>query len=80
MDRRRPEYEQLRIALRELRRERGLSQFRLARLLGPDVRQEFVSKYEIGERRLDVIEVIDIARALDVNLTTVLDRASIPYE
>jgi hypothetical protein len=41
--------------------------------------QSFVSKYERGERRLDFVEVVEIAEALQVevcDLATELRRAS----
>lgn len=47
-----------------LRRERGLSQRDLAARLGKP--RSFVSKFETKERRLDVLEFIAIARALDM--------------
>lgn len=40
----------------------NLTQIELARLL--DKPQSYVSKYENGERRLDIIEFLDIAKAL----------------
>src|SRR6267142_4709151 len=47
------------------RKAAGLTQHALAlRLKKP---QSFVAKYEGGERRLDVVEFITIARALDVD-------------
>ncbi|MBX9788453.1 MAG: helix-turn-helix domain-containing protein [Pirellulales bacterium] len=46
----------------ESRRAKGLSQTALADKLGRV--QTFVSKYERGERRLDVVEFLDVARAL----------------
>jgi len=45
------------------RNKAGLTQEQLAERL--DKPQSFVSKYETGERRLDVIEFIWIARELD---------------
>jgi transcriptional regulator with XRE-family HTH domain len=39
-----------------------LSQQELAKRLGRH--QQFVSRYETGERRLDVVEFVDIARVL----------------
>lgn len=55
--------EQLQKLLRSARREAGLTQAEVAaRLRRP---QSFVAKYEGGERRLDVVEFIQIARALD---------------
>ncbi len=47
----------------EEREEAGLTQAELSRRLGKP--QSFVSKYERGERRLDVAEFIVIARAMD---------------
>ena len=43
----------------------GLTQHALARCLKKP--QSFVAKYEGGERRLDVVEFITVARALDVD-------------
>lgn len=57
-----PRYRGLIGALVEKRRELGLSQDSLAVKL--DRHQQFVSRYEIGERRLDVVEFVDVARAL----------------
>lgn len=57
-------------ALRAARRHAGLSQTQLAAKLGK--RQQFVSKYESGERRLDVIEYLDAGRALAVPLEELL--------
>lgn len=50
----------------EARKSLGLSQEGLASRLGRH--QQFVSRFEIGERRLDVVEFIDIARELGVDL------------
>jgi transcriptional regulator with XRE-family HTH domain len=46
----------------EARDEAGLTQQKLANRL--ERQQSFVAKYEGGERRIDVIEFITIARAL----------------
>ena len=48
--------------LRSAREEAGLSQRALAKKLG--VHHSWVAKVELGERRLDVIEFIGLARAL----------------
>jgi transcriptional regulator with XRE-family HTH domain len=53
-----------------------MSQEELAGRLGK--RQQFVSKYESGERRLDVLEFVDIARVLELDgpaLLTKVDRS-----
>lgn len=63
--------------LRRLRSERGLNQEQLAAKLG--VRQEWVSRYEVGERRLDVVELADIASALGVTIAQILQDADIGH-
>jgi transcriptional regulator with XRE-family HTH domain len=47
------------------RKTRGLSQMALAERLG--WLQTAVSKYERGERRLDVVEFVAVAQALEVD-------------
>ncbi|MFJ8818242.1 helix-turn-helix domain-containing protein [Amycolatopsis thermoflava] len=64
------EYRELCRILRELRREAGLTQVQVAERLG--VPQSFVSKYETGERRLDVIELKHIASAIETDIHQVL--------
>ena len=51
--------------LRAARKHARLTQKDLAAKLGK--RQQFVSKYESGERRLDIIEFLDVARSLGVD-------------
>ena len=46
----------------EARKEAGISQQELARRLKRS--QSFIAKIEVGERRIDVVEFIEIARAL----------------
>ena len=55
-----------------LRERQGLSQATVARRLSKH--QSFVSKYESGERRLSVIEFIDVVRALGGEPAAVLRR------
>jgi transcriptional regulator with XRE-family HTH domain len=63
---------QLRKVLLEARRRAGLTQVALAKKLGRP--QSFVSKFERGERRLDVAEFLDVARALAIDpATTIAD-------
>ncbi|MGH8601732.1 MAG: helix-turn-helix domain-containing protein [Gammaproteobacteria bacterium] len=66
------EYQRLCQLLRELRQEAGLTQVQVAAELG--VPQSFVSKYEVGERRLDVVELRHVAAALGFSLKGVLVR------
>lgn len=56
---------ELRRRLRAVREEAGITQQDLAAKL--DKPQSFVSKYETGERRLDVIEFVDVCEALEMN-------------
>src|SRR5262249_19628573 len=51
--------------LRDLRLDAGLWQVDLARKLGKP--QSFVAKYERGDRRLDVLEFIEVSQALDAD-------------
>ena len=67
-------YRRLIEALTTARQAAGISQADLARKLGQ--RQQFVSKYESCERRLDAIEFIDICRALALDPTAVIDKAA----
>ena len=55
-----------------LRNDLGMRQVDLADRLGRP--QSFVSKYESGERRLDVLELSEICRALSVSLSEVVAR------
>ena len=59
------EYDRFRELLVKARKHSGLSQAALAKKLSRP--QSFVSKYERGERRLDVIEFGEVARALNVD-------------
>ena len=56
------EYTSFRDLLRELRIEKDLTQVQLSEELG--MPQSFVSKYETGERRLDVIEARAVCESL----------------
>lgn len=56
---------QFRKILVQARRDAGLTQVALAKRLGRP--QSFVSKFERGERRLDVPEFLDVARALGID-------------
>lgn len=68
-------HNQLRDALLETRRKRGLTQVVIAALLNKP--QSFVSKYESGERRLDVIEFLEVCKALKVNPATIIQQLEI---
>ena len=57
-------------ALANARTRKGLTQQQVADLL--DRPQSFVSKYESGERRLDVIEFVDVCTALGISPNEIL--------
>ena len=63
-----PAYSKLLKSLTRARTEAGLSQAALATRLGKPA--SFVGKYELGERRLDVIELMVVLRMLDVSFET----------
>jgi transcriptional regulator with XRE-family HTH domain len=58
--------------LRQMRLDAGLRQADLARKLRQP--QSFVSKYESGERRIDILELREICSALGVSLTEFVRR------
>ena len=71
------EHRALRALLVQAREKAKLTQTELARRLGKP--QSFISKYESGERRLDVVEFMAVARALRLDpasLIRALTRAS----
>lgn len=59
------EYERFRALLVEARLGAGMTQSEVASELGQP--QSYVSKYERGERRLDVIEFLKVARIIGFN-------------
>jgi transcriptional regulator with XRE-family HTH domain len=65
-------FRRLRELLIEARRKAGLTQIELAQKLSKP--QSFVSKYELGERRLDVVEFLEVTEALGVKAEKVLKQ------
>lgn len=61
--------------VRQLRLDAGLRQADLARKLGEP--QSFVSRYESGERRLDVLELRQICAVLGVSLADFIKRLEV---
>jgi Predicted transcriptional regulator len=51
--------------IRQARLDSGLTQQEMAKALNKP--QSFVSKYEIGERKIDVIEFIEICKVLKLD-------------
>lgn len=61
----------LREALITARIDLGLTQAALAAAL--DRPQSFVSKYERGERRLDFVEVLEVAGVLEIDVCALIE-------
>ena len=58
--------EQLHTLLRRIRQDKGIRQVELAARLG--VPQSFISKYESGDRRLDILELRQVCEAIGISL------------
>jgi transcriptional regulator with XRE-family HTH domain len=67
-------YDQFRQLLIEARKVAALTQADLAKRLACP--QSFVSKFERGERRLDVIEFLDIAEAIGLDTHKFLSKVA----
>jgi transcriptional regulator with XRE-family HTH domain len=65
-------YSRMGAILRAMRETRGLTQMEFSRRLGKPF--HFVSMYENGERRLDVLEFNSIARELQVDAAETLRK------
>jgi len=71
-------YEFFQKALADARQQKGLTQAEIAaRLRKP---QSYVSKYESGERRIDIIEFLDVCEALGINPITFLRKILAHHE
>lgn len=65
-------YKLFRALLAQARQHAGLTQAAVARKLGKP--QSFVAKYENGERRLDVLEFLDVAAAINCDPVSILKK------
>ncbi len=63
-------YEHFQGALTEARQKNNLTQQEVASRIGKP--QSYISKYESGERRLDVVEFLDVCKALGVKPISIL--------
>lgn len=75
---RNPRYDQFHRALIDARQKNDLTQQEVASRLGKP--QSYVSKYESGERRLDVVEFLEVCEALKVKPISILKRLGIDDE
>lgn len=69
-----PAYARLRDLLVAARHSRDLTQIELSQLLGRP--QSFVSKYERGERRLDLVEVLEITVVLGIDAGAIVTEVA----
>jgi transcriptional regulator with XRE-family HTH domain len=75
-----PQYDRLRELLVQARKSAGLTQSGLAECLRRP--QSYVSKYERGERRLDVVEFLEIAKCMKMDgpaLLSSLENSTRPH-
>jgi transcriptional regulator with XRE-family HTH domain len=63
---------QLQALLRQVRTDASLTQTDVAQRLGQP--QSFVSKYESGERRLDILELREVCQVLGIPLPEFIRR------
>lgn len=67
-----PKRQQVRDFLRKIRKGAGLTQNQLAEKL--DKPQSYVSKYELGERKLDFVETLEVCEACgDYDIIQLID-------
>ena len=64
------EYQLVINALKKARKEKGITQAQLAEALGKP--QSFIAKVESGERRLDVVEFVHLARLVDADVQRII--------
>lgn len=67
-----PEYTALLRTLLEARKQSGMTQREVADRLGKP--QSYIAKIEGGERRLDVVEFVFLAKALDLDPTSLFGQ------
>jgi len=60
------DHKRLLVLLRQIRLDAGLRQIDVAKRLKEP--QAFVSRYETGERRLDLLELREVCRAVGISL------------
>ena len=65
----------VRTLLTDARLKAGLTQSEVASQLGRP--QSFVSKYESGERRLDVVEFLEVCASVKTNAVAILQQVEL---
>ncbi|RUS65995.1 hypothetical protein CUZ56_02351 [Saezia sanguinis] len=69
------EYQRVIKTLRDARIEQGITQEKLAQAFGRP--QSFIAKVENGERRLDVVEFVHMARLLSLDPARILSQIKV---
>lgn len=70
-----PDQKKLQTLLRQIRVDANLTQADLAQILSRP--QSFISKYESGERLLDIIELKEVCSAVGVSLADFVKRLEV---
>jgi transcriptional regulator with XRE-family HTH domain len=73
-----PKYGRFRALLRKIREEAGFSQADLAERLARA--QTFVSKSELGERRIDFLETLEFCAACGISVESFVARLKDPID
>lgn len=60
------------VALTQARKDAGLSQAALAKTLR--CQQSLIARIESGERRIDLVELVIVSRAIGINAFDLLDK------
>jgi transcriptional regulator with XRE-family HTH domain len=68
------DYKKVGERLAALRRDVGITQAQFAKRIGKP--QSFVSSYESGQRRIDIVELVVLAAAFEVDPTKVFQTAT----
>jgi transcriptional regulator with XRE-family HTH domain len=69
-----PRHELVKSVLIEQRKAVGMTQTEVAERLGRP--QSYIAKIEGGERRIDLVELIDVAQVIGLDLEALVRRAS----
>jgi transcriptional regulator with XRE-family HTH domain len=62
----------------QARKDAGITQVELGKRLGQ--RQTFVSKFELGERRLDAAEFVAVCEAIGLDPSETIDQAKQEFQ
>ena len=71
-------HRQFRALLVHERKAKGLTQIEVAQRLGKP--PSYVAKYELGERRLDVLEFLDLAAVIGFDPAAVIEVLKLPQD